>query len=422
MEIPVIKGDSTLDISGKGYTFVSEKCRELNSDIFLTRILFKKTICMRGPEAAGLFYDTQHFERKNVAPNIAKYTLFGHGGIQNLDGNEHKNRKKIFMSIMSRENINRLTETTINKWTTYAEQWEGKDRVVLFKEVQKLIFEAVCDWAGVPVSKEEVNRRAGDMGAMIDGAGVISSRHWKGRIARIRTEKWIGGIIKKIRSGDEKSQDKDQLNAAEHFAWSRNSDGVLIDNHIATVGIMNILRPTVAVARYITFAALALHAYPKNRSKIRDDDEHMTFFVNEVRRYYPFFPFVVARVKQEFEWKGYLFPRGINVLLDLYGTNHHPDVWVDPGKFRPERFLNRNTGPFDYIPQGGGDFHSNHRCAGEELTIELLKASIRFLIESVRYDVPRQNLKIELSRIPAIPKSRFVIENVKRIKTEKFHV
>lgn len=41
-----------------------------------------------------------------------------------------------------------------------------------------------------------------------------------------------------------------------------------------------------------------------------------------------------------------------------------------------------------------------------------MKTTLHFLTRSVTYDVLKQNLKVSLSRLPTIPKSRFVISKV----------
>ena len=43
-----------------------------------------------------------------------------------------------------------------------------------------------------------------------------------------------------------------------------------------------------------------------------------------------------------------------------------------------------------------------------------MKVAVRFLTESMRYDVPEQDLRVKLSRMPAVPESRFVISGVRR--------
>src|SRR5690606_14897659 len=126
--------------------------------------------------------------------------------------------------------------------------------------------------------------------------------------------------------------------------------------------------------------------------------------------------FVVAKVRKDFEWKGYPFRKGNKVFLDLYGTNHHRNSYKEPYQFNPDRFKDREPNAFDLIPQGGGDHHRDHRCAGERITLEAMKVGTRFLAGSIEYVVPEQDLRLELDRFPALPKSRMIIREVKKVK------
>lgn len=49
------------------------------------------------------------------------------------------------------------------------------------------------------------------------------------------------------------------------FAMHTDLEGNLLDEQIAAVEVINVLRPTVAVSRFIVFCALALHQYPGYR-------------------------------------------------------------------------------------------------------------------------------------------------------------
>lgn len=100
------------------------------------------------------------------------------------------------------------------------------------------------------------------------------------------------------------------------------------------------------------------------------------------------------------------------MALDLYGTNRDPRSW-EPGEFRPKRFCGWNKSPFNFIPQGGGDHHRNNRCPGEWIAVELIKVASNFLAGGITYDVPEQDLRIDYGRLPALPRSRFVICNVR---------
>ncbi len=118
------------------------------------------------------------------------------------------------------------------------------------------------------------------------------------------------------------------------------------------------------------------------------------------------------RAKQPFNWQGYNFPDGRRVLLDLYGTNHDAQLWENPKSFSPTRFREWEDSGFDLIPQGGGDFYLNHRCPGEWITIALMETTLEFLTQDILYRVPEQDLRVDLSQMPALPKSQFAISEI----------
>lgn len=69
--------DSTLALIADGYESISKRCERYGSDVFETRLLFEPTVCMRGAEAAEVFYDTTRFTRAAAAPARLVKTLFG---------------------------------------------------------------------------------------------------------------------------------------------------------------------------------------------------------------------------------------------------------------------------------------------------------------------------------------------------------
>lgn len=402
--------EGSIGLLKNGYEFISKKCDALQSDVFETRLALEKTICFRGVEAAKAFYDTDKFSRKGSAPKRIQQTLFGQGGVQGLDDEAHRHRKQMFMSLMSPEQIDALVALTKSQWHTAAKQWKKKDRIVFFEEARTVLAKAVCEWAGVPLQPGgEVEQRTYQLGAMIDGAGAIGLKHWLGKKARQQAESWISDLISSVRHY---RMTPPTGSALAVIAWHKDLDGKLLSEQVAAVELINVLRPTLAIGRYATFSAIALYQHPQAAQKAKEDDTYRAFFVQEVRRYYPFFPFASARVKHTFTWQRYTFPAGRRVLLDLYGTNHDERLWENPHSFSPDRFQAWDEGQFNFIPQGGGDFYLNHRCPGEWITIALTKATVEFLTKDITYQIPPQDLSINLSQMPALPKSRFVMSNV----------
>ena len=401
--------DSTLALIRDPYRFIAKRCRRYQSDLFETRLLLRKAICMTGPEAAEVFYDPSRFVRRGAAPERIQMTLFGNGGVQGLDDEAHRHRKQMFMSLMVPEQIERLADATSAEWRTYARKWASMDEV--YDELQELLTRAVCARAGVALAEREVGRRTREIAALFDYAGSVGPKHWWSRLARKRAQRWGAGIMGRIRAG---RVGPPVQTTAQVIAWHRDLNGELLSPQEAAVELLNVLRPTVAVAVYITFVAHALHQHPACRRDVgAGEDGYAELFVQEVRRFYPFFPSVVARVRNSFEWNGYRFPQRQRVILDLYGTNHDARTWDAPEAFRPERFRQWDGSPFNFVPQGGGNHDVNHRCPGEWITIELMKVALVVLARRIEYDVPEQDLRIDFSKLPALPRSRFVITNVR---------
>jgi fatty-acid peroxygenase len=203
--------------------------------------------------------------------------------------------------------------------------------------------------------------------------------------------------------------------ALYEITWHHDHNDFLLPPRVAAVELINILRPIVAIATYVTFGALALKDHPECIKRITGkDNDYTQMFVQEVRRFYPFGPFIGARVRSNFTWHKYQFKKGTLVFLDLYGTNHDPKLWVLPNRFIPERFENRVVTPYDFIPQGGGNVEKGNRCPGEHITVGAMKISMDILVNHLSYRLPIQDLSFSLTRMPTLPKSKIILINIKR--------
>lgn len=420
------KIDNSLCLLLEGYEFIQNRCKKYKTDIFKTKLMGETVICVSGEEASRIFYDDKKFIRKGAAPKRVQKTLFGQGGVQAMDARAHKHRKTMFMNIMTPYNLGTLSDLMKDACDLATLRWQrmsfpsgnttasNSKNIVLFDEMQKILCKVACQWAGIPLSSSELKLRASDLGKMVDGFGGIGLRYYEGKYARRRTEKWMRDIVKQIRNKKIKPA---KNTAAYTIVWHKELNGKLLSTQIAAVELINIIRPIVAIATYITFGALAMYQYSDCRSKIQKNENNYThMFVQEVRRFYPFTPFVGARVKSDFIWNNCHFRKGTLVILDVYGIDHDSRLWKKPYEFIPERFGIWNGNPFSFIPQGGGDFFKGHRCPGEMVTIEIMKAGLSYLANNLEYHVPRQNLKYSMSRIPTLPQSRFVITKVKLVK------
>ncbi|MEF2277487.1 cytochrome P450 [Deinococcus sp. YIM 134068] len=397
----------------RGYPFISETCARLETDVFTVHAGPLDLIFLRGAETARLFYDQDRFRRGGALPLRVRKPIFGAETVHIHDGETHRWRKSLFLFLLEEGPVEALVREFTRAWHARAVRWETQGEVHFLREIEDVLCRAVCDWAGVPLPNAELRLRASDFVAMFDAPVAVGPRYWRGLLGRRRGEAWLGDLIERVRAG---TLDPPEGSALRRVALFRGPDGALLDPSTAVSELINILRPTVAVSRYLTFAALALHDHPEERARVAGGDPaYAEAFTHEVRRVYPFIPTLAARVREGFEWRGHAFPKNALAILDLYGTNHDGRVWADPDEFRPERFLAWDGDAFTFIPQGGSEYVRHHRCPGERITVALMNAGTRLLARELAYEVPRQDLTVRLNRIPALPESGFVLRKVRRV-------
>jgi fatty-acid peroxygenase len=387
----------------KGFAWLPDLRRSSGRRTVPTRLMGVRATALEGPAAARFFYDEDHVRRSGAIPEPVQATLFGKGAVHTLDGEAHRVRKAMFVALLMREDgIASLVQRATTAWDDAVKEWARQDRIVLFEESANVIAGAVSRWAGVPVTDAEVPALARDLQALVDGFATAGPRHWRARRARGRRERWLAGLVEDVRAGRATVAEG---SAVDVVARHVEADGTQLDPRLCAVELLNIIRPTVAISWFLAFSAHALIRWPECRERLRSGDSaYAEAFAHEVRRFYPFAPFIGGRAPWDVEWDGRRIPENSMVLLDLYGQNHDPDVWGDPYAFRPERFLGRDIGPFELVPQGGGDPRTGHRCPGEQMTVALLSALVVRLAR-LTFDVPEQDLSIPLRRIPTRPRS-----------------
>ncbi|MEV8596043.1 cytochrome P450 [Streptomyces sp. NPDC052012] len=404
--------DRTLPLLTEGYAWLPNRMRDSSGPVVRTRILGRPALALRGPEAVRFFYDEQNVHRQRAIPEPVLGTLFGHEAVHTLDGTAHRTRKAMFLPLLAPERIAGLVEEVTAAWDDAVPAWGRRGAVVLFDEASTVLTRGVHRWAGIPLADADADARsvARDMIAMVDGFATAGPRHLRARRARGRQEDRLGRLVREVRAGDVTPPEDSVLALV---CGHRDADGAPLDEKTAAVELLNVVRPTAAVAWFVAFIAHALHRWPEHRARLSDGDSAFTAaFTHEVRRFYPFVPFLGGLAARDLMWRGEWVPAGGLVLLDVYGQNHDESLWGDPYAFRPQRFLDRPVERDELIPQGGGDPRTGHRCPGEGITIGVLEA-LAVRLARMEYTVPEQNLAIPLHRIPTRPHSGFLIADVR---------
>lgn len=397
----------------EGYLLLSELRKEANAPVVKARLLNKEVIAIYGKEAAKKFYDPRNFKREGAMPKIVLKTLFGENGVQTLDGQAHEHRKTIFMDLMTPKRMEEYHRILDKNLTQKLDRQQGQFE--LFDLAKDVLFRSICEWAGIDLSqltKKEVDQLAEYQISMISSAVTNPATHIKGIDNRKKSEKWAQSLIENARINPVAGKEDVALYA---FAKATDDHGELLPIDVAAVELLNVIRPTVALTVWIALMGHALFSRLDIYQRLHAEfDQLQDSFIQEMRRYYPFFPMLPAFAIQDVEVDGYLIPKDSWVVLDLYGTNHDDRMIETPEVFRISRYLGKEKHisydeEYEMIAQGGGEFKTMHRCAGEWITLHTLRVFSDQLVNKYQFSIPEQDWSIPMNQFPTYPKSKALL-------------
>jgi cytochrome P450 len=149
-------------------------------------------------------------------------------------------------------------------------------------------------------------------------------------------------------------------------------------------------------------------AYDGLRGAVRgnnagDSADFVEATIHEGMRDRPVIPMIVRMVKRRWRFGEWVTPADTATGVSILGLHHRTDIYPDPTRFSPERFLNRKVQPGDrafvkpgtytWIPFGGGI----RRCLGASLAM----AEQRVVLEAIarRTDLVAPNPEPEHPRM-----------------------
>lgn len=397
--------DSTATLMLDPYRHILSRCRKLGTQGFRTRLLGHDAVCLTGSEAARLVYDQEKFLREGAMPAIVRDVLFGKGGVQGLDKAAHHHRKSMFLRLMGPDaDLEQVVALFDRECRRAADDWQGE--IDVFEKEKRILTRVAYVWAGLPLATATEKDTADRLANLFLHAGPSPTGQVKARNSRHHLEGEIARIVEQLRNGEIEADPDKALSVVG--LW-KDRDGNLLPSDVAAVDLLNVVRPTVAIAVYLVFVTHAMARHQEAVAALQGGDGWPRAFVQEVRRTYPFFPATVAIAREDIEWQGETIEAGCRVILDIYGTNRDARYWEDPDSFSPARFLGWEGDPYAFIPQGGGDHAVTHRCPGEWLTIRIMERFARFLQEDLRWRLSDPGIDLNYSAMPALPKEALKI-------------
>jgi cytochrome P450 len=406
-----------------GYGFVEERVRRYGP-IFRTKILGRPTAVISGPDAGGKFIDQNVIQREGAMPAHIQI-LFGGRSLPVLDGDEHRERKAFVMSAFTHEALAGYLPTVQGVVDKLLGSWATGQEIRWLDGFKRLAIETICTTVlGLPAGPT-VDAVARDYEIL--GGGFSSVPLPLPGTKFTRAKQALRRILAVYEKDVIEHQAQPRPDGLGHILAARSiRDGRAITVGEAKMELHHIVVAGLIVWAWYVTAVLELDSHLEIRERLRAEVStfppgplslraiahapYLNQVTMEIRRLSPVVQVFFGKAKEDFEFAGHRVPRGWMVLWGIRSSHLRAEVYPEPEKFDPARFAaprdEHRRHEFAYVPNGAGDAHAGHKCAGYELAPLMLQVFVAQLLRGgYRWTVtPGQDLSLDWRHVPPEPR------------------
>jgi cytochrome P450 len=139
-------------------------------------------------------------------------------------------------------------------------------------------------------------------------------------------------------------------------------------------------------ATALSWAMERLVRHPDKLERLRaevlagGDEPYLTATIQETLRLRPVIVLVIRKLTEPVELGGYELPAGVAATPSSHLFHRRPEIYPEPDRFLPERFLDNPPGTYTWIPFGGGV----RRCLGASFAQFEMAVVLRELVKRHR--------------------------------------
>jgi cytochrome P450 len=105
--------------------------------------------------------------------------------------------------------------------------------------------------------------------------------------------------------------------------------------------------------------------------------------LKEAMRLFPAGTWTARLAMQDFQLNSHPFPKGTWIVMSPYITHRMPEVFPDPYRFKPERWLSIHPSAYEFMPFSAGPRY----CIGTSLAMMQLKTALSILLKRYHFSL-----------------------------------
>jgi cytochrome P450 len=300
--------------------------------------------------------------------------ILGEHSLLLLDGAEHMAERKLMLAPFHGARMQSYRALMADIARTEISRWPSGERIRVRPRMQAVTLEIILRAVFGLADGERLSELRVELRRVLDR---LTNPRWVAFLIALgperipnfppfsreiaRVDRLIYEVIAARRAAGEPGADiLSMLLAAEHEDGSGMTDRQLRDE-LLTLLVAG--HETTATALAWAVERLARHPDKLERLAAETragEDRYLKAVVYETLRLRPVISLVNRTLKAPMRIGGYELPAGVKVVPSIYLVHRRPDVYPEPERFRPERFLDAPPGTYTWIPFGGGV----RRCLG----------------------------------------------------------
>jgi cytochrome P450 len=354
-------------------------CQDRYGDMFTIRVAYEGTwVMLADPEAIKQVFtgDPRVFHAGEGNEILAP--LLGRNSVLVLDEKRHMSQRKLLLPPFHGERMQGYARTMGEIAEREIDSWPSGTPYKLRPRMQALTLDIILRTV-FGVGKDEAEKLADLRGALREFLDITTNPRFllplllvgPGRIRGVsalrrridRVDELIyREIAERRRAGDVEERDDvlSMMIGAHHEDGSPMRDEEMRDELLTLL-----VAGHETTATSLSWAVERLVRHPEKLERLRTEvsdgrEEYLTATIQETLRLRPVISIVLRKLTEPVEIGGYELPAGVSVAPSVYLVHRNPEIYPEPQRFLPERFLERPPGTYTWIPFGGGV----RRCLG----------------------------------------------------------